>query len=82
MSCCGQKTPDRSPRPAPRATSPAPSPPQHHAAIFQYVGRTGLTVVGPVSGTTYRFPGPGSKERVDLRDRAGLLQLPVLREVS
>jgi len=48
---------------------------------FEYVGRTGATVVGPVSGVTYRFSGAGSRRRVDPRDRPGLARVPVLKHV-
>jgi hypothetical protein len=65
---------------APRTTSSAPA--QVYAAIFQYVGSTGLTVIGPATGRMYRFSGPGSKERVELQDRAGLLRVPQLREIT
>jgi hypothetical protein len=82
MSCCGQSNPKPPLRPR-LAPSPGsgPSPEQRFAAILQYIGQTGLTVIGPITGRTYRFAGPGSRERVDLRDRAGLLQIPALREI-
>jgi hypothetical protein len=51
-------------------------------STFQYVGRTALTVVGPVSGARYRFERPGSQVRVDPRDRSALLRVPALRPVG
>ena len=83
MSCCGQRTPN-GPPPRPRPATPprGPGPDQRVAAVFQYTGRTALSVAGPVTGRIYRFAGPGASERVDLRDRAGLRLVPVLREIS
>jgi hypothetical protein len=50
-----------------------PAPPQHSTvAYFQYCGRTAMTVIGPVSGMRYRFPAPGSRLPVDIRDRAAV----------
>jgi len=48
---------------------------------FQYNGRTGLTVVGPVTGMQYRFGGPGATLPVDARDRHSLASVPNLRRV-
>jgi len=50
-------------------------------AKFQYVGSTGATVIGPVSGVVYRFSGPGSRQQVDPRDRPGLARVAVLKYV-
>jgi hypothetical protein len=50
--------------------------------IFEYVGQTGLTVTGPVSGGSYRFDRPGARQAVDARDRAALANIQVLRAVS
>jgi hypothetical protein len=49
---------------------------------FQYVGSTGLTVVGPVSGKRYRFDAPGAVLDVDRRDRPSLATVPNLVEVQ
>jgi hypothetical protein len=49
---------------------------------FQYNGRTALTVHGSVSGTVYRFQGPGRRVVVDTRDRQSLAGIPQLSEVS
>ena len=53
----------------------------HGAPIFEYIGRTALTVFGPISGAPYRFNGPGSRLAVDPRDRPALAVIPVLRFV-
>lgn len=52
------------------------------APTFEYVGRTALTVFGPISGAPYRFHGPGSRIQVDPRDRPALDNVPVLKLVG
>jgi hypothetical protein len=82
--CCGRgktrlqvNTPDRSaPRPELARTNPQAAP------TFEYIGRTGLTVFGPISGVPYRFDGPGSRIRVDPRDRPAMTAIPVLKFVG
>jgi hypothetical protein len=49
--------------------------------VFEYVGRTGLTVAGPVSGRRYRFEETGARVAVDPRDRPALAAVPMLRQV-
>lgn len=50
--------------------------------MFEYIGRTALTAVGAVSGARYRFDRPGSRLRVDPRDRPSLARVPVLRSAG
>jgi len=76
--CCGRGRTSRTSTFQNRApVSTAPINTQSGAA-FEYVGKTALTVVGPITGANYRFERTGSRLRVDLRDRAGLVQVPVL----
>ena len=49
--------------------------------FFEYVGQTGLTVKGPVSGRQYRFDRPGARQEIDLRDRPALATLRNLRQL-
>ena len=68
--------------PAPRASA-APTPAfvnQAPSVLFEYVGRTGLTVVSPVTGKRYRFDAPGATVAVDPRDKSMLLNVPYLRQ--
>jgi len=51
-------------------------------AVFEYVGRSGLTVTGPATGVVYRFPTPGARQKVDPRDRLALMKVPSLRPVN
>jgi hypothetical protein len=83
MSCCGrqreqfQGTSQIPPRGNDRQRQPLPQP----ATRFEYVGTTGLTVVGPVTGTRYRFDKPGSRVLIDLRDAPSVAAVPNLRRV-
>lgn len=62
------------PRPAASWTTAAPT--------FEYVGRTSLTVFGPITGAPYRFHKPGSRLQVDSRDQGALSNVPVLKFVG
>jgi hypothetical protein len=50
--------------------------------VFEYIGRTALTVMGPVSGINYRFDHPAARLTVDARDRDSLDRLPMLKQVG
>lgn len=50
-------------------------------AYFEYLGRTGLTAIGAVTGRRYRFEGRGARVAVDKRDAGGLLAVPNLRQM-
>ena len=63
-------------------TSPAFATKQRSSsAYFEYIGKTAMTVIGPVSGTTYRFAATGGRVTVDLRDCAHLAAVPNLVRV-
>ena len=47
--------------------------------VFEYVGPTGLSVRGPITGRHYRFPATGSTLAVDGRDAPSLMAVPNLR---
>lgn len=51
------------------------------APVLEYIGRTGLTASGPVTGSRYRFNRPGAQLVVDERDAPGLLAIPTLRRL-
>lgn len=85
MSCCGKhRTAGAAPPPrVPTATAASPAQPARQiSAFFEYVGRTGLTVVGPVSGRRYRFDAPSSRQPVDPVDKPSLARVPHLRQVA
>ncbi len=82
MPCCGGK---RSAMVAPRTTVPNTQGPvatggrEAYAAVFEYTGRTALSVVGPATNRHYRFVGPGSRVAVDLQDASFLVGVPQLK---
>jgi hypothetical protein len=89
MGCCGGRRrqaaesgriPGVAARPAMGTDAGAARRSSH--AHFVYQGRTGLTVVGPASGRTYRFPGPGAVVAVEPADRRALAAIPQLRQVG
>jgi len=66
-----------------RATTVSPMPPARQSRVFfEYTGRTGLTVIGPVTGRQYRFGRPGVRLEVDLKDRRSLTAVPNLRQIT
>lgn len=85
MSCCGKmrlsKTPPGSHASVAQAAGPVQASRQSRV-FFEYLGRTALTVVGPVSGRRYRFDRPGARLEVDLKDRRSLAALPLLRQMA
>jgi hypothetical protein len=83
MSCCGK---GRQPVSGGVRHTPAPSqrvaqPPRDAVVYFEYVGNTGLTVQGRITGKRYRFNGRGARVAVDARDRGSLAGVPRLRQV-
>jgi hypothetical protein len=91
--CCGaNKSQFRSPTRIPQLRTPqtqhrsgstpaaAPSA-ARPSVLFEYTGKTGLTVVGPSTGIRYRFDSPGAQLAVDPRDQSTLLYVPNLRPV-
>lgn len=86
MSCCGQKRlllRTTFPAQAGGAATPRNPPPQEPPArgtlLFTYSGRTGLTVIGPITGQRYRFDKPGAVAAVDASDAPLLVVVPNLR---
>jgi len=82
MPCCGGRRVQVTQSPA--AQIPRSRPAQqvrYSQAFFQYVGTTGLTVVGAVSGRRYRFDSPGVTVAVDFRDQSSMQNVPHLRRV-
>jgi hypothetical protein len=51
-------------------------------ANFEYTGKTALTVVGNITGRTYRFSRTGEIQVIDHRDAPGMKFIPVLRRVD
>jgi hypothetical protein len=89
MPCCGKKRSQARPTtqtpsvPESAESASLPRPPEHDSlAYFQYLGKTGLTVMGPRTGKRYRFHRPGTVVAVDPRDRHALAAVSILRQVA
>jgi hypothetical protein len=51
-------------------------------ANFEYTGKTALTVVGNVTGKSYRFSKTSEIQIIDHRDAPGMKLIPVLKRIS
>lgn len=84
MSCCGgAKRSNVIPMHSVRTESAATQSfePRTTVVIFQYIGKSSLTVYGPASGRKYWFRGHAAELAVDLRDRESMRGVPNIREV-
>jgi len=59
-----------------------PGPKSNSPPLFQYLGETGLTVMGPRTRKLYRFGYPGAVVAVNLMDKQALAAVSVLRQVG
>lgn len=88
MACCGKKRAEAR-KGAEAQSRPEPiwgvawriSAETDTVPCFQYVGKAGLTVLGPRTGKRYRFDHPGAVVAVDPRDRRALAAVSLLRQV-
>lgn len=55
--------------------------PSQSTVQLEYVGRTSLITIGPVTGRRYYFGTPGVRLWVDARDHTSLASVPHLRRV-
>ena len=90
MSCCGRKramlygaAPAHVPAHVPNAGAAMP---QERSVgtpdvLFEYTGETGVSAVGGVTRTLYRFEGRHARVAVDSRDAPSLGGVPVLRRI-
>jgi len=84
--CCGRSKLQASipshqlPTRAPSALSGNPI--RWNAARFEYIGKTALTVVSPLTGKKYRFRAPGEQLEVDVRDQSWMTFVPNLRRTT
>lgn len=49
---------------------------------FEYTGKSGLTVIGPVTGQRYRFNYPGDRQLIDYRDASAMAGVPNLKKIK
>lgn len=86
MPCCGKGRAELNQAWGAATTTEPPAgevyaSPSGATVEFEYVGTTGLTAVGPITGRRYRFDGPGARVAVDARDAPSLMAVPRLRRV-
>ena len=83
MSCCGKKraalNESVSPEPV-RSSQPNAETPE--GSLFEYTGRTGLTVKGNITGMMYRFNKTGDRQLVDYRDAGSMMALSMLKRIK
>lgn len=92
MACCGHKramqygaAPARQNVVAPSAMPAAAStaqPTAVPAVTFEYIGETGVSAIGGVTRSLYRFAGKRARVAVDARDAASIGSVPNLRRVA
>lgn len=76
MSCCGKRESGTYIGMAPTQERP------RGPVLFEYVGRTRLTVFGRATGARYRFDQFGGRVYVDPRDAPALALVANLRRVT
>jgi hypothetical protein len=79
MSCCGSSRQSWSGLPLTGGADHFAASPG--AVDWEYRGATSMTVTGPITGVTYRFPYAGSRIRVDRRDSVYFHGVPHLAQV-
>jgi len=82
MGCCGKnrtiiRAVETENLPRVTYTPRAPS-----VDYFEYVGTTGITAFGPVTGRRYRFASRGAIVAVDERDSPSLAAVPNVRRAQ
>jgi hypothetical protein len=85
MSCCGQRRGilqgKMSGKSSEHRETTQTGPPAG-SVLFEYVGSTAMTLVGPSTGRRYRFGWPGAQVAVDLKDAARVAaSVPHLRMI-
>jgi hypothetical protein len=79
MSCCGGKR--REWQASQPYQSGTPATPDGSGVVFEYVGSTGLSLRGPISGRPYRFDSTGARVTVDRRDAASIMAVPNMKRL-
>lgn len=84
MSCCRNKRTELVQRPVNNiiVSNPEYKPKKIWDNVnFKYVGETGLTVTGSITGKLYRFARPGDIQLVDYRDAGSMRAISVLKRL-
>jgi len=81
MPCCGGKRKQLHASPISPLGPEAARVESRDSVLFEYTGRTALTVLGPVTGKRYRFARPGHEVGVDPRDVPAMAGVPNLKRL-
>jgi hypothetical protein len=90
MGCCNQKRarwrnpggPAWSTLPASQTMIPMTNEiPAAQSVAFEYLGRTAMSVMGPITRTQYRFRATGARVSIDHRDVPYISGVPNLQRV-
>ena len=76
MCNCGSK---RSQLSNAGTTVHSPAIADQSSTVFEYIGKTALTITGAITGRRYRFNKPGDIQSIDPRDVNSVLSVPVVR---
>jgi hypothetical protein len=49
--------------------------------LFEYTGKTALSIIGSVTRKSYRFHFPGDKQYIDPNDAALMMAIPMLKRI-
>lgn len=49
--------------------------------MFEYTGKTALTVTGSITRKRYYFSHPNQAQKIDYRDAPGMMAVPLLKKV-
>jgi hypothetical protein len=80
MSCCGSRRAVQRPQQVaapPRSRPGTPTNP----TVFEYSGPGAIAVLGPLTGTTYRFAGNGTRLVVHAADAPSLAAVRGLKPI-
>ena len=77
MSCCGKQRQQARIEP-----TPMPYTQPTNGVYFRYLGPTGITVIGSVTGRKYEFAMSGATAAADPRDAPSLAAVPYITQVS
>lgn len=80
MSCCGHRRAAQRLHQFPAPARPRPAAPAK-PTLFEYSGSGAIAVIGPLTGTTYRFAGRGARAVVHISDAPSLAAVRGLKAI-
>ena len=58
---------------------PSPTIQKKPPVMFEYTGKTALSVIGSITRKNYRFNFPGDKQLIEFNDAGAMMAVPVLK---